>query len=94
LLLDLGVLVPKQPELLAQTHAVGSAVVVEWRALTVALLDLLADQVRSLLNMAAAEYPLARILEGGTWRAGRQIARERRADGSPPLRVESDGTVF
>lgn len=94
LLLDLRALVPKQAELLAQTHAVGSAVVVEWRALTVALLDHVAHHVRHLLKMSVEEYPLARILEGGTWRAGRQIARERRADGSPPLRVESDGTVF
>jgi hypothetical protein len=38
--------------------------------------------------------PLAKILQGGTWAAGRKIARERRADGSPPLRVVSDGTVF
>jgi hypothetical protein len=94
LLLDLGVLRPKQDGLLTQTHAVGSAVVVEWRALTVTLLDLLAEQVRHLLHLSTLEYPLVRILEGGTWRAGRQIARERRPDGSPPLRVESDGTVF
>jgi hypothetical protein len=94
LLLDLGVLVPRQADLLAHTHTVDSIVVVEWRALTVAILDLLAEQVRQVLQVPAPEYPLARILEGGTWRAGRQIARERRVDGSPPLRVESDGTVF
>lgn len=94
LLLDLGVLVPKQAEILAQTHAIGSEVVVEWRALTVALLDQVAHHVRHFLKISVAEYPLGRILEGGTWRAGRQVARERRAGGSPPLRVESDGTVF
>jgi Protein of unknown function (DUF1688) len=37
---------------------------------------------------------LARVLEGGTWAAGRRLARERRADGSPPIAVASDGTVF
>jgi len=37
---------------------------------------------------------LARVLEGGTWAAGRRIARERRPDGAPPLAIESDGTVF
>jgi hypothetical protein len=38
--------------------------------------------------------PLAKVLEGGTWAAGRIIARRLRADGSPPLNVVSDGTVF
>jgi hypothetical protein len=38
--------------------------------------------------------PLAKILEGGSWRAGRNIARTRRYDGSPPIKVVSDGTVF
>jgi hypothetical protein len=44
--------------------------------------------------MDAVSLPLAKILQGGTWAAGRKIARERAADGSPPLRVISDGTVF
>ena len=94
LLLDLGVVVPRQADLLTRTYSVDSPVVVEWRALTVAILDLLAVHVRQVLHVPASAYPLGKILEGGTWRAGRQIARERRADGSPPLRVESDGTVF
>ncbi|MGB6446195.1 MAG: DUF1688 family protein, partial [Xanthobacteraceae bacterium] len=38
--------------------------------------------------------PLAKVLEGGSWAAGRVIARQKRADGSPPLKVISDGTVF
>ena len=66
----------------------------EWRALTIALLDRLAVQVRDYLGVSAQTYPLVKILEGGTWRAGRLIAREKRADGSPPLRLLSDGTVF
>jgi hypothetical protein len=33
-------------------------------------------------------------LEGGTWAAGRAAAFGRRADGSPPIKVISDGTVF
>ena len=40
------------------------------------------------------DLPLASILEGGTWAAGRAIAFARRPDGSPPLKVISDGTVF
>jgi hypothetical protein len=68
--------------------------VVEWRALTVALLDRLAEVLRARLNMDSQSLPLAKILEGGTWAAGRAIARELRADGSPPVKVISDGTVF
>ncbi|MCP4328331.1 MAG: URC4/urg3 family protein [Alphaproteobacteria bacterium] len=94
LLIDMGVLVPKQPEVLEEAHDVGSVVVVEWRALTVALLDRLADEVRAVLGLAPAAFPLAKVLEGGTWAAGRRIAAERRPDGGSPLKVRSDGTVF
>jgi hypothetical protein len=38
--------------------------------------------------------PLAKILQGGTWAAGRKIAGQLRTDGGPPLTVISDGTVF
>ncbi len=68
--------------------------VVEWRALTVALLDRVASGVREILGLDRSSLPLARVLEGGTWRAGREVARERRPDGGPPIRIESDGTVF
>jgi hypothetical protein len=67
---------------------------VEWRALTVALLDRLAERIRARLNRDARSLPLASLLEGGTWAAGRAAAYERRADGSPPIKVISDGTVF
>ena len=40
------------------------------------------------------DLPLAKILEGGTWAAGRAMAFARRPDGSPPVRIISDGTVF
>jgi hypothetical protein len=68
--------------------------VIEWRALTVALLDRLADPVRSRLGRSAEAFPLARILEGGTWWAGRRLAAEKRPDGGPPFNIQSDGTVF
>ncbi|TMK08883.1 MAG: DUF1688 family protein, partial [Alphaproteobacteria bacterium] len=32
--------------------------------------------------------------EGGSWAAGREIAAERRPDGSAPLLIASDGTLF
>jgi hypothetical protein len=94
LFLDGGVLVPESPALLARTHAVGSVAVVEWRSLTVALLDRVAAELRGRLQLDAAALPLASVLEGGTWQAGRALARQRRPDGRPPLEVESDGTVF
>jgi hypothetical protein len=68
--------------------------VIEWRALTVTLLDDLAPLVRERLRRSAAEMPLACVLEGGTWAAGRAIAAERRAGGTSPVAVDSDGTVF
>jgi hypothetical protein len=94
LFLDLGVVTPKHDRVLGRVHPPDSEMVIEWRALTVALLDCLADQVRALLGLSLQDLPLAKVLEGGTWRAGRKIARERRADGSPPLHLLSDGTVF
>lgn len=94
LFVDTGVLTLRDPADAAREHDVGSALVVEWRALTVALLDRLAAILRDRLGMDATSLPLAKVLEGGTWAAGRLIARERRADGSPPIRVVSDGTVF
>lgn len=93
LLLDAEVLCPKDPALLQRTHHAGDEFIVEWRALTVALLDELAPLVRSQLSLAVAKMPLACVLEGGTWAAGRVLAQRLRG-GSPPLNIESDGTVF
>jgi hypothetical protein len=65
----------------------------------VALLDRIAPLVRAELGVTAAAMPLASVLEGGTWAAGRRAAAERRPDtgkggGGPPLTILSDGTVF
>jgi hypothetical protein len=94
LFIDTGVLALRDPAEAARAHEVGSTLVVEWRALTVALLDRLAGLVRQRLGLNAETLPLAKVLQGGTWAAGRQIARARRPDGAPPLIVASDGTVF
>ena len=94
LLIDTGTLVPKDPNALSRKHQVGDELVVEWRALTVALVDAIAERVRSVLGKTEGEFPLARVLEGGTWAAGRLIAAEKRAGGLPPITIESDGTVF
>jgi len=94
LLVDSGVIVPRSDRDLAKRWKPGDEIIIEWRALTVTLLDELAVRVRERLGKTAEELPLACILEGGTWAAGRQIAAERRSDGSPPLAIDSDGTVF
>jgi hypothetical protein len=94
LFVDTGVLAFRDAEATQQEHEVASPLVVEWRALTVALLDRVADALRHRLGADATSMPLAKILEGGTWTAGRRLARERRADASPPVKVISDGTVF
>ncbi|MCD6071442.1 MAG: uracil phosphoribosyltransferase, partial [Microvirga sp.] len=94
LFIDTGVIALKDAADATHAHAVDSQLVVEWRALTVALLDRIADPIRARLGFAAEEFPLAKALEGGTWATGRRLAKEKRGDGSPPLSVISDGTVF
>ena len=79
---------------LGEAHRADSEVLVEWRALTVALIDRLANRVREELGLTSAERPLAKVLQGGTWSAGRYLARQLREGGGPPLRIVSDGTVF
>nr|MBA3540985.1 DUF1688 family protein [Deltaproteobacteria bacterium] len=57
LLVDLGLLVPRYLEVREITHLPGDEVVVEWRALTVAALDRVADGVRVALGKRATELP-------------------------------------
>jgi hypothetical protein len=94
LLVDAGALRPKQSKLLTDTFKAGDEAIVEWRALTVALLDKVADHVRVHLGLDAQRLPLVKVLEAGTWFAGRILAAERRPGGGPPIAVDSDGTVF
>jgi Protein of unknown function (DUF1688) len=91
LFLDTGVLAPRHDGVARELHRPGDEVVVEWRALTVALLDRLLPLVRA--RLGRADLSLASLLEGGTWAAGRRLAEERRG-GAAPIRVESDGTVM
>lgn len=70
-------------------------IVVEWRGLTVALLDIVAERIREKLGLNSKELPLAKVLEAGTWKAGREIAAKLRPKTKgPPIQVISDGTVF
>ncbi|PSB17256.1 DUF1688 domain-containing protein [Phormidesmis priestleyi ULC007] len=94
LCLDLGLLQVKDQQILQQSHLPGAAAIVEWRALTVCLLDAIAHTMRQRLNLSASDLPLVKILQGGTWASGRKIAAHRRPSGASPIRIESDGTVF
>jgi Protein of unknown function (DUF1688) len=90
---DAGVIVARDPAVHHSAHAASSELVVEWRALTVALLDRLAIELRHDLGLDAESLPLGKVLEGGTWAAGRKLAAARRG-GAPPFIVQSDGTLF
>jgi hypothetical protein len=94
LLIDSGALRVKQRKLLEQKWQPGDEPIVEWRALTVALLDRIGAHVRGHLGLDAARLPLVKVLEAGTWFAGRKLAAQRREGGGPPISVVSDGTVF
>ena len=91
---DLGVLALRDPADADKARPVSDPMIVAWRAMTVALLDRIAPLVRAELGVDAAAMPLASVLEGGTWAAGRRAAAERRPGGGPPLTILSDGTVF
>jgi hypothetical protein len=94
LCLDLGLIKAKHPDIFSGPQSVASEVIVEWRALTVIFLDQIAATVRAKLGMSNEELPLVKILQGGTWTAGRRIAAQLRTGGIPPIQIESDGTVF
>ena len=93
LLLDTGAIAPRRP-LPDRAFSPWNAIVVEWRGLTVALLDRLRPRVAGKLGLAESDFTIGQLLEGGTWWAGRRIAKELREGGPPPLRTMSDGTLF
>lgn len=91
---DIGLLQAKDLAIFDESYLPGSEVIVEWRSLTVNLLDKIAGSIREKLHLNSTELPLVKILQGGTWAAGRKIAIELRAGGVPPIQIKSDGTVF
>ncbi|MBX9702635.1 MAG: URC4/urg3 family protein [Silvanigrellaceae bacterium] len=95
LMIDKGIITLKDKSLFNETHTPKDDIIVEWRALTISLLDLLGEAITKLLNTDLNAMPLVNILEGGTWHAGRKAALEKRPEtGSPPFKIKSDGTVF
>lgn len=94
LLLDTGMLTFKNSRDEDATWGPESDLIIEWRALTVYLLDIIGGEIQNRLGKSPKEFPLAKVLEGGTWAAGRKIASQKRVGGIPPLNIKSDGTVF
>ncbi|KAF8892792.1 hypothetical protein CPB84DRAFT_1711013 [Gymnopilus junonius] len=102
LLVDLGVLtlklnhdLPKDPKSGLPRVRPSHPAIVEWRAMTVIELDRIADLIRTQLNLSPSQLTLAQVLEGATWKGGREIAKLKRPEtGGPPIEIESDGTIF
>ncbi|KAK4683616.1 hypothetical protein P7C73_g6622, partial [Tremellales sp. Uapishka_1] len=104
LLVDLGVLEIKSaslgPGAYPQGHdkppslEPGHPAVVEWRAMTVICLDKIHEGICAKSNLSKNDLSLAQVLEAATWKGGREIAKEKRAGGGPPIEIISDGTVF
>ncbi|KAJ7026817.1 DUF1688-domain-containing protein [Mycena alexandri] len=120
LFLDLGVLalrptplslpnapakeLPRNPQSGLPRVEPGHPAIVEWRAMTVVLLDRTLLALRTALP--APNLTLAQALESATWAGGRAIAAELRpakidadgevlkSGGGPPIELVSDGTVF
>ncbi|KAL7815849.1 DUF1688 domain-containing protein [Trichoderma gracile] len=104
LFVDMGVLKLK-PDVLAQgLEASGQAlplfsstgdVIVEWRAMTVALLDELHKHINDLLAPREVSLSLPQLLEAGSWKSGRELAAKHRPETrSSPILIDGDGTLF
>jgi hypothetical protein len=94
LLVDLGVIRGREAIDPNLRHEVSSELVVEWRALTVALMDPLVALVGTRLGLDST-FSMPQMLQGGTWSAGRKIAQALRPpEGPSPIPIAADGTVF
>uniref|UniRef100_A0A8H7NPQ4 Uracil catabolism protein 4 n=1 Tax=Bionectria ochroleuca TaxID=29856 RepID=A0A8H7NPQ4_BIOOC len=104
LFVDLGVLTLKDDDLKEGLKASGEAlpkfdassdVIVEWRAMTVALLDELHKIVSKTFEARGVSLSMAQMLEAGTWKSGRELAASLRPNTkSSPILVVSDGTLY
>ncbi|KAJ5478898.1 hypothetical protein N7530_004407 [Penicillium desertorum] len=71
----------------------GDDEIVEWRAMTVALLDVLHTKI--LARMDGVQLSLPQVLEAGSWKAGRELAAAKRPETKcSPILNFGDGTLF
>ena len=94
LLIDSGLITLKSADDGGKIFKPDHQLIVEWRGLTVSLLDIIGERVRDKLGFSEGEFPLVKVLQGGTWTAGRKLAKKFRPDGSPPVKLDTNGTVF
>jgi hypothetical protein len=72
----------------------GDDVIVEWRAMTVALLDILYPMILARMDKGV-HLTMPQLLGSGSWKSGREIAAQRRPETqSSPILVQTDGTLF
>ncbi|KAJ5902049.1 hypothetical protein N7495_002577 [Penicillium taxi] len=72
-----------------------SDVIVEWRAMTVALLDKLHELVSEHFAQQGVNLNMPQMLEAGSWKGGRELAAKLRPQTkSSPILMEGDGTLF
>jgi hypothetical protein len=104
LFVDLGVLALKKETLDRGLQAAlggdlplfdaGDDTIVEWRAMTLVLIDKLYSKIQSRIG-DGVHISMAQLLEAGTWKSGREIAAQNRPQTkSSPILIKSDGTVF
>lgn len=73
----------------------GDEEIVEWRAMTVALLDEVHARILQSGDFGDARLSLPQVLEAGSWKAGREIAAAKRPETkSSPILNSGDGTLF
>jgi hypothetical protein len=69
--------------------------IVEWRALTVALLDEVYGIIKKEMDEQDVEFSMAQMLEAGSWKSGRELAAKKRPETkSSPILIDGDGTLF
>ncbi|CAI7602652.1 unnamed protein product [Penicillium pancosmium] len=72
-----------------------SDVIVEWRSMTVALLDTLHKLIADRFAQQGIRISMAQMLEAGTWKGGRELAAKYRPETkSSPIVIQGDGTLF
>lgn len=106
LFVDMGVLTLKEEAQTRGLAAAGSSgglpcfsaggdEIVEWRAMTVALLDVLHQRILNSGRFGSVKLSLPQMLEAGSWKAGRELAAAKRPDTkSSPILNSGDGTLF
>ena len=93
LLVDVGVIIPRNPALFSSPHLLGDEAIVELRCLTISAMDRVLLSIHQHHNLSHDSCPMAK-LNGLFWHAGRTKAAELRPDGSPPFVVKDQGVPF